>query len=342
LQLGLGLGLAFGGGAAVGQGEPPAAGEDAVSRSELRERAIDLLLKMSDDENAMVRANAIEGLVAVPTRLSGVIPRGLRDPNAGVRSVSAMAIGKAGLCDLAGLCEPLLHDGSAFARISAIYAQSSCGDDGRVQDLASYLLDGETARVRSQAAFVLGEMGNTSASPLLRHAASRRMENATDAERRAMQLQIAEALFKLGDESQRDILVAALFVSRPEDLEGAALAAQILGEMRSRRSEAELVNLLAFRDERGHAMPAEVRLAAGIALAKLGRGDSASVAGEYLDSENPLLRSQAAILLGEAGGRGSLGELRRMLDDPNPLVRVSAGSALLSATGSDGNSGIRR
>lgn len=313
-----------------------------VSVSVLRERAIEQLQAYASDENAMVRAHAIEGLVDTPGRLAGILPVALQDPNEGVRSVAAMAIGKAGACDLAPLVEPLLHDPSPFVQVSAIYAEAACGDESHVQRLASFLLRHPQPRVRAQAAFVLGELGNRSATGLLRQAAATRIPTATDAEHRLLQLQIAEALAKLGDMRQVEMLHAALFVSRAEDLEGTALAAQILGEIRSRNSISDLRNLVAYRDEAGHQMPAEVRLSAGISLAKMGQQEAIAIAEEYLGSEDPLIRSQCAVLLGETRDKEAIGMLEGLMRDPNPLVRVAACAGVLRATDSTAFSGIQR
>ncbi len=312
-----------------------------VSRSVLREQAIEQLQAYASDENAMVRAHAIEALVDTPGRLAGILPIALQDSNEGVRSVAAMAIGKARACDLVPLVEPLLHDPSPFVRIGAIYAEASCGNEAHVQRLASFLLRHPQPRVRAQAAFVLGELGNRSATGLLRQAAATRIPTATDAEHRLLQLQIAEALAKLGDMRQVEMLHAALFVSRAEDLEGTALAAQILGEIRSRNSISDLRNLVAYRDEAGHQMPAEVRLSAGISLAKMGHREAITIAEEYLASEDPLIRAQCAVLLGETRDDKAVGILEGLMRDPNPLVRVAACAGVLRATDSTTFSGIQ-
>lgn len=354
--IGPGVGLAIGVVALSGCSGPAKNGGSAearpqpsveISRSVLREDAIILLGEFADHESAQVRANAIEALSVAPARLRAILPKALGDENGGVRAVAAMTIGKIGACDLAPLCEPLLHDPSPFARLAAIYAQSSCDDDRHTAELAEYLLHHESIRVRAQTAFILGELGNRSGAALLRHAAAQGVGRASDAEFRLLQLQIAEALAKLGDESQRDILVAALFVSRPEDLEATALATQILGEIRSRRSAPELQNLIAYRDEQGRSMPAEIRLNAGIALAKLGGMDAglaarlSALGDEFARHRNPLLRAQTAILRGHIGGAAEVSALREMLTDGNPLVQVASGSGILQASLSGNFAGIR-
>ena len=109
----------------------------------------------------------------------------------------------------------------------------------------------------------------------------------------------------------------------------------------------ELQNLIAYRDEQGMQMPAEIRLNAGVALAKLGgfqAGDAerlSELADEFAFDPNPLLRSQAAILRGLVGRAVEIQQLRQMMDDANPLVQVAAGSGILRAFQVNNFAGIR-
>lgn len=304
----------------------------SVARSQLRERAIETLVELTTSDWPQVRANAIEGLELAPARLEGVLPVALTDENLGVRTVAAMALGRAGACELDALAEPLLEDSSDFARAAGIFALARCGSRVDRSPLARMLLHGESPRLRAHVAYLLGELGDQSAVPLLRQAAREPMPSASDIEARLFQLQVAEALYKLGDHDQLHTLLSALFVSRAEDLEATALAAQIIGAIGGRRGVNDLINLVVYRDETGQRMPAEVRLAAAGSLAKLGRRDGSFVADEYLDSESPVIRAQAAIVLGQTMHAENLPQLEVMLDDDSELVRVAAATGLLTAT----------
>lgn len=309
---------------------PPATGPTLteVERSALREQALDALVRGASDAVPQVRANALEALASTPTRLVPLLPSALADPNPGVRAVAAALVGRLRRCELAPLVEPLTLDDSEYARASALFALGRCDASRDMGPLATILTGSTSTRARAHAAYLLGELGNTSAMPMLRQAAGTDVPRASPIEVRLLQLQIAEALYKLGDQSQISTLHSALLVAAPEDLEAAALAVQILGEVGSRRSVPDIVNLLAWSDERGGQMPAEVRLGAAAALAKLGRRDGWIVAQEFEESVSPVLRAQAAHVFGRVGRDEDLGSLKRLLGDEDGLVRIAAAGAI--------------
>lgn len=307
---------------------------EEVTLSEARERALGELMDLTQDADAQVRANAVEGLSQVPARARRVLPAALSDANVGVRAVAGMVAGRQKERELAGAIRPLVREEAAIAQISGIYALARIGEAADVSRLARFLLDHPEVRVRAQAAFVLGELGEKSAAGLLAEAAASGSARGSAQEVRAFRLQIAEALTKLGDEEQLSVLRAALYPASPEDLEAAAAAAQILGELRDKESVGILVSLAKGPGETERVMPAEVRLAAAEALAKMGYRDGGYIAREYLGSENPVLRAQAASVAGWVRDRGLLPELLRMMDeDGSGVVRVSAAAAVVRLTG---------
>lgn len=312
-------------------GEAPAA-MSSVERSQIRERAIEMLLASTQATPAQMRANAIEGLLGAPSRLETAVALGLKDENLGVRSVAAMAVGRARIGSLGPACEPLLMDSSSFVRISATYAQMRLGRPVDPGQLSAFLLGDPSPRVRAHAAYVLGELKNPSAAGMLRQALLDKMSLAPSEEVRLMQLQIAEALVKLGDSAQVQTVRAALYPSRPEELEAAALAIQILGEVRDRGAIDQLIYLDAYRDESGQRMPAEVRLSIASAMAKMGMKEGAFIAREFQASEIAAVRAQAASVFGETGQRENLRQLAAMMDDPDGFVRVAAAASVLKIT----------
>lgn len=312
----------------VRQGERAEVG-DAVSLSELRERAIEMLTLGAASDWAEERANSLEALSLAPSRAEPLVRAALGDENVGVRAVAAMIVGRKRLTELAPYVEPLLDDGAAIVRSSAIYAMRRCGYDADPTLLGRMLTGSRDARQRAHAAFLLGELGDRSALPMLRDAARDPMTRASQAEARLLRLQIAEARVKLGEDEAMHEIRAALYPARPEELEATALAAQIIGQVDDRGSIDQLIYLTARQDDRRRFMPAEVRLAAAGALAELGLRQGSFIAEEFVSSDRATLRAQAAYVFGQTGKPENLPVLKRLLDDDELIVRISAAAAVL-------------
>ena len=105
---------------------------------------------------------------------------------------------------------------------------------------------------------------------------------ASDTEIKLMQLQVSEALVKLGDDENVQSIRAALYPSRPEELEATALAVQILGQVRDKGSSGAMIHLAETKDAAGRPLPAEIRLGIAAALAKLGSPQGGFIADEFV------------------------------------------------------------
>lgn len=316
--------------AAVGQAGQPGQALTAVQRSELRERAIALLTDAARSDEPQLRANALEALEWAPARLPPLVAAGFLDANEGVRAVACLVAGRRGLRDLRPSVSPLLNDASPSVRVTALYALAAMGDGVDRTPLAGALLEAESPRVRALAAFVLGELGDRSALPLLRQSAMAAAPRAEPNEQRLFQLQLAEAMVKLGDEKRLEGVRAALYPARPEELELAALAVQIIGQVGDRASVSQLIALTAY-EEGGRQMPAEVRLGAADSLARLGRREGWFIADEYVENELAVVRAQAAHVYGRTGHAQNLPKLEALMADPVGLVRVAAAAAVLES-----------
>lgn len=304
---------------------------DDIAQSSLREDALEMLMGFFADPNPLVRANAIEALAPAPGRLVAILPDALVDQNEAVRSVAAMLVGRLAIKDLAGEIRPLMNDGSPYVRAAAIYALERCGVDVDLSPLAWLLLNDPSPRVRAHVGYILGELGESSATPLLREAVGAAMPRADQSQIRLLHLQLAEAMIKLGDDAQLETVRAALYVARPEDLESTALAVQIIGEVKDRGAIDHLKYLAAYRNERGQFMPAEVRLAVGGSLAAMGIREGGFLADEYAENPIAALRAQAAFVYGQTAQPGALEAISRLMQDPEPLVRLAAAAAVLQA-----------
>ncbi len=302
---------------------------DRVTASAIRERAIQTIEELATSADPQARANAVEAASLAPTRMSSIIEAGLRDTNPAVRSVAAQCVGRAKLTDLADAVSPLMADPTPHVRLSAIYALVTLGQPVDRTPLADAVLESSSPWVRRHAAFILGELGDPSALPLLRAAARDPFPTASGEHIRNFQLQIAEAMAKLGDPNARQVLRAALYPSRPEELEAVALAVQIIGEIKDRDAIDQLIYLVEYKDRSGNSYPAEVRLGIAAALAAMQLPQGGFIADEFAAHENPAIRAQAAFVYGRIGGRDSLTHLTTFMDDPNSSVRAAAAGGVL-------------
>ncbi len=311
---------------------PQAAKLDALARDTLRERAMRTLREAAASSDPRVRANAMEAAGHASQRCQDLLRTGLGDSNLAVRTVAALTIGRHSVTALVPDVRPLLTDASAHVQVAAIYAMVRCGERVDRSPLGAIVVGDPSLRVRANAAWALGEMGDPSALPLLRQASANKPARASQSEFNMFQLQIAEAMVKLGDERQLEPLRASLYPARPEDLELTALAVQILGEVKDRGSADQLIYLSATRDQAGQRMPAEVRLAIATAMAKMGWPQGDFIADEFIRDRSDTIRSQAAGVYGETGTPDNLGILEALLADADWGVRVAAGGAVLRIT----------
>lgn len=304
-----------------------------VAASELRERALTQLTKLAASPNPVVRANAIEAASKVPSRTTDLVRQGLADPNPGVRSVAAVAAGRANIASLVPQIRPLVDDSNDFVRLSSRFALAKLGEPVDITPIGRAMMESESVRVRSHAAFLIGELGNRSAIAMLRDATQNRARGSTKEENRLFDLQAAEAMVKLGDDQQVQVIRAALFPSRPEDLEATAMASQILGQLKDQGSVDRLIFLSEYRDpDSKDQYPAEIRLTVAQALAGMGLRGGEFIADEYAVNPAPLLRAHAAMVYGAFATPEAAGRLSRMLDDSAEEVRVGAVHGILTAT----------
>ncbi len=328
-----------------------------VARSQLREKAIDHLVQACVDKDPLIRANAIEGLHAAPARVEDAVRAGLADENRGVRFVAAYTVGKLRLKQSLTFVEPLLSDADSRVRAAAIFALASCGREIDPSPLGE-MLGHDDPMIRAEAARILGEMGNRSAIPMLKAAAANAdsrnrarfggsMDEQLIQRERVFQMQIAEALARLGEPAATDSLRAALYPASREGFESAALAAHILGTLHEQKATAQLVDLIeqtvpdapkATDPRQGqYLQPKEVRLAAAGALAQMGHPDGMYVAETYVADPDPAIRAQCAFVLGCGRRTQDLAALEPLMSaDPAPATRVAAAAAILRSLADGG------
>lgn len=306
---------------------------DAVSAATLRERALASLLEAATAGSPEIRVNAMEALSTAPRRVEPILRAALVDPVPALRISAAMIIGNSKMESSASFVEPLLNDPVLMTRAAAAYALARCGRSVDLGPIAELLSQSEP-RMRAQASYMLGQLGNRSALPMLEDAFRDSFPRASGSEIRLMELQIAQARVRLGDDDAIQAIRAGLFPARSEDLEATALAAQITGELRDRASIRELVMLTRMRDETGGQMPPEVRLAAAgsLGVMRIAQANPEDVAMELLNGRPDPVRAQAAFVLGQCGLDSSLAVLEPLLEDPSAQVRLAAATAITRIT----------
>ncbi len=304
----------------------------------LRASAVAILRQACAAEYPQLRANAIEALVNDRAALIDCVGPLLADPNPAVRYAACIAVGRAKLAPFAAAIKPLLTDPSHGVRAGAIYALQRVGANPDQSPLAG-MAGATDLTTRGIAIYVLGEIGNPTAIPVL-HAALQRPTDSSNAMRaRIVDLQVAEALAKLGDRSQLDPVRAAL-LAPSEQGELVCLGAQILGNVKDQTSEALLLTIVGStgRTER----PAEVRLLAGDAAIKMGSARTSQIcayARGVVTSGLPMVRAQAATTLGSGGMPMDAEVVAPLLRDPNALVQLAAAQAILKCAPPDSTSG---
>jgi HEAT repeat protein len=288
--------------------------------------AVDLLHQAAASTNAQLRARSIEALLASPEHLAPVLEELLRDPNRGVRFHAAMAVGKLRLTRFVPAVRPLLNDRSDSVRAAAIYALRTCGEKPDMNPLAGMVLS-DDPEVKGNAAMVLGELGDPSAIGLLKDAARRRAPMVPVARARVVELQIAEAIVKLGGYEEIEVIRSVLFAPE-EQGELMILACEICGSLGDRESVPNLKGIAQQTGRRPRAP--EVRLAAAHALAMIEPNQAIlEPAFEFAGHDRQEIRSQAAVVMGWVGDPAALPRLRALMSDPNALVQVSAAGAIL-------------
>lgn len=307
---------------------PAQPGVPVVSSGDLYQSSVELLQFASRPRYPVLAANAIEELTVDPAALRKVVGPALVSPNRGLRFVATMAIGKARLTDMANLVQPLLMDQSESVRAAAIFALVRL-DQPVDQSPLARMVRSDDPEVRGNAIMILGELGNPSAIPLLRSTIGLGMTRTDPARRKITELQLAEALAKLGEDSELEPIRAALF-SPSQQAEIIALACQIVARV---HDGGAISTLQAIAYSGGAvARPPEIRLLAFIAIAELGGGDPSiclEFAQTFLGSKNPQLRALAVRALAGCGGTSELAAIEARLYDSDPMVQLAAAGSVV-------------
>ena len=287
-----------------------------------------VLDEASRNTDKSLRAHAIEAMQYDMTIFEPAVRRGLADREASVRFVSAMSVAKVRMEGAGPLLQPLQFDPNDSVRAASILALNRCGTTINPSPLARMILS-QSAELRGNSAMVLGELGNKSALFLLKEATREPMARANPATVRIVNLQIAEAMVQLGDETEIEPIRAALFF-RSDQSECIELACESASRLRDLGSLPLLQRLI--EADGGDIRPIEIRLFAAIAACKImkpapiGLADLGVIASR---DPNPRVRVLGAKLLGVVGGTETESVISKLLRDREPEVQVAAAGSIL-------------
>ena len=309
------------------KGEPKAPIPVSNSNDAVR-NARGVLSDASRESDKSLRAHSIEAMQYDMTIFEPAVRRGLADREASVRFVSAMSVAKVRMPGAGPLLEPLKLDPDDSVRAAAILALDRCGVESDPSPLAAMIFS-ESAQLRGNAAIVLGELGNKSALILLKDAAHRPMNRANPSAVRIVNLQIAEAMVQLGDQTEIEPIHAALFF-RSDQSECIELACEISSRLRDQGSLSMLQRLI--EADGSDIRPIEIRLFAAIACCQILSPPPIGLEDlGVLASRDPNLRVRilGAKLLGVVGGASTEPVLSKLLRDREPEVQVAAAGSIL-------------
>ncbi len=314
-------------------GVPAAVPGGSVDTKEIQRRAIQQVVVSARSQRGDLRANAIEAAEALPDRRTILCDAGMRDPEAIVRFAALTVVGKMRLVNVAGGAQMLVNDPNDSVRAAALFALAmNFGTDRNrspqaadITPLAGLIFSGDPG-TRANIALLLGLIGDKTAIPLLKEAARINNPSVSQVQQRLVNLQIAEAVVKLGDAETIDAIRAGAF-SQLDEVR--VLAVSILGRLNDRRFEAAFLEML---QQDG---PIELKVAAAGTLARFGRGEGYQVVIDASQNPAGTVRAQAAFTLGLFRNAPAMLRLSEMLNDQEEQVRIAAAAAILGG-GRDG------
>lgn len=285
--------------------------------AQLEQRALALLLRAGHSELDVVRVHALEALVDVaPDAGLPAFREALTSETPLVRHAGCVALGETR--DRASLkaIRHMLADPDARVRLAAAFAAHQCGDTNQAGTLVGTLNDHPDEKVRAEAAYLIGELGEPKALRRLKLAARR--ENSS-----YVVVHIESAMAKLGDRASLDRLVQYALKS---DAVTIVLALQTLIELADPGTQDTLKYRLYNKADY-----LQTRLMAARGLGKLGIDDGYKPALKALayetadENETMQVRENAALALGAIGDPRALPALRQLAEmEDDPRTQVAA------------------
>ena len=298
----------------------PAGPSLSGDRVQLRNRALALLQRAAESPLPVVRANALEALVDVAPRQSLPLFRGaLKSANPLVRYAACVALGDVRDRASVEAFRRLVSSADHHVRIGAAYAAYRCGLSGAARILVDALNNDPDEKIRADAAFLIGKLGESKAIKRLRLAMRR--EKST-----YVQVHIVAAMATLGDDESLD----ALIYYTQSDITSRIIALQTLERIAAPRARGALLRLL--NDDQTYV---QIRLLAARALGRLGDRSGLQLCLRHLTykadkpEETRQVRVNAALALGAMRSAKALPALEKLAgDQSDPQVQVAAAYAI--------------
>ena len=287
----------------------------------VRNEAIDQVLDSSRSDQPFLRANAIEAAENLPRRAVPIIQLGLDDTYPVVRFTAVAVAGKLKLCEFEPAVRKLLNDPSESVRAAAITTLHRCNPNTDLTPITK-ILTSLNPSSRSNAAMLLGRIGNRSAVPMLKELAKTPIPRASSIDQALARIQIAEAIVRLGDESALNAVRAGAY-SQFDEVR--ILAVTMLGQIGDERMEKAIAQMLLEP-------PIELQIAAATSLAQLGYTDGLPVVLKASESKIITVRAQAALALSYFPKESAADAILELLSDDQEQVRLSAAAGILRVT----------
>jgi HEAT repeat protein len=241
-------------------------------QARFRSAAMQTLKEAAFSNEPILRMHAIEAFQEVaPDDGVSSIEANLENGYAGVSFAALMALGAIRNADFVERIRIRAEDPDPNVVIAALYALHRLGDQSRTGELSEFLLNHRDARVRANAALVIGRLDEPKSVKLLHLALHKEKKT-------AVKLQILEALATLGDRNAIERLIFDGYSAVPDQ---AARALMFLANARCMEAE----DLFLYRLHSSE-YP-DIRLQAARGLGKLGRDDGLDLALAHLAFRSP-------------------------------------------------------
>ena len=302
----------------------------------LREQAIGIVRESLDDENGLIRSNAIEVVAETGQKeLMDKVKQLLVDEFVGIRFTAAVAVGDVKYMSAKRSVQRLLRDKNENAKIAAAYALVRLGDAEYVRFIRRAIKRKVVSKadqtIRANAALLLGKLGDQDDLKLLYEIMY------DDYSGDKVRIQTVESIAMLGDEKIYRTKLWALLISKYADDRIMGIRAMAALGLTGKDIYYDVKNSISTMLDDDIV---EVRLVAAEQLGRLGERIGEMEVLEYFTKLSATLDKDsvdrcnvlAARAISRIGGDNLTRFLPALLKNPSKTVRLSAARAVLLLT----------